>query len=113
MPRGKMKAALPKGSALNMLAELEADRLQLVDRERVAREEAAHELGRMVLSVGLSWPDLASLEDLLQRAKEIGMPAVLDRVGKRNGAQQTPRRMVELGSSVSGDSVREGIDAVA
>ena len=80
MPRAKPPTIYTATSALNALAELESDRAKLERREREMRDQAAKELGSLVLSIGLGWDELGELKTLLERVKLVGMAESLVRL---------------------------------
>jgi hypothetical protein len=65
-------------SALNRLRE---QRAELDAREAQLREQAAQELGRMLLECGAETMEAAKLKRLVNKALDMGIDAALERLG--------------------------------
>jgi len=80
MPMKGTMMARSKPGALDALRKLREQREQLDAREATLREQAAGELGKLLLECGAETLEQAKLRSLLQRTTTLGIDAALERL---------------------------------
>lgn len=72
--------AKSKASARDALIRLRAEREELMNREMALREEAAADLGKVLLECGAEVMEPAKLRQLLRTSLALGVEAAIDRL---------------------------------